>query len=165
MAVSSEALRKHLDYTQWASQRLLSAAAQLSRDELTRDFGTADRSVLGTLSHLFLSDRVWLARVTGAPRPDFHIDVPLAELQSVWKPVQDGWLAWAQTITDEAVLEELSYQDLKGRPWKQPLWQVLLHVVNHGTHHRGQVAGFLRAMGRVPPPLDLIFYFRERTLS
>ncbi len=79
--------------------------------------------------------------------------------------MQDGWLAWAQTITDEAVLEELSYQDLKGRPWKQPLWQVLLHVVNHGTHHRGQVAGFLRAMGRVPPPLDLIFYFRERTLS
>jgi uncharacterized damage-inducible protein DinB len=37
----------------------------------------------------------------------------------------------------------------------------LLHVVNHGTHHRGQVAGFLRSMGRKPPVLDLIAYYRQ----
>ena len=50
MSVSADALRTHLDYTIWASQRLLQAAAQLSDEELNRDFGTADRSVLGALS-------------------------------------------------------------------------------------------------------------------
>jgi len=43
---------------------------------------------------------------------------------------------------------------------RTPLWQILLHVVNHATHHRGQVSGFLRAMGHTPPPLDLIAFYR-----
>jgi uncharacterized damage-inducible protein DinB len=42
----------------------------------------------------------------------------------------------------------------------EPDWKLVFHVVNHATHHRGQVAGFLRTMGRVPPPLDLIAYYR-----
>jgi uncharacterized damage-inducible protein DinB len=56
---------------------------------------------------------------------------------------------------------EIVYRDLKGRTWKQPVWQLVLHLVNHGTHHRGQVSGFIRAMGATPPPLDLVFYYRE----
>jgi uncharacterized damage-inducible protein DinB len=55
----------------------------------------------------------------------------------------------------------LTYQDLQGRTHATPLWQIVLHVVNHGTHHRGQVAAMMRAMGHVPPPLDLIRYYRE----
>jgi uncharacterized damage-inducible protein DinB len=54
----------------------------------------------------------------------------------------------------------ISYQDTKGRSYSQPVWQILLHLVNHGTHHRGQVSGFLRAMGGTPPPLDMIAYYR-----
>jgi uncharacterized damage-inducible protein DinB len=50
---------------------------------------------------------------------------------------------------------------MKGRPWKQPLWQLVLHVVNHGTHHRGQVSGFLRSLGHTPPILDPIYFYRE----
>jgi uncharacterized damage-inducible protein DinB len=57
-------------------------------------------------------------------------------------------------------LHEVSYRDLKGNPWRTPLWQIVLHVVNHATHHRGQAAGFLRALGHAPPPLDLIAYYR-----
>jgi len=60
---------------------------------------------------------------------------------------------------------EISYSDMSGNPWKQPLWQLILHVVNHGTHHRGQVSGFLRAMGHVPPKLDLVNYYRANPLS
>jgi len=50
---------------------------------------------------------------------------------------------------------------MKGRVWRQPLWQLVFHVVNHGTHHRGQTAGFLRALGRIPPALDMTVYYRE----
>jgi uncharacterized damage-inducible protein DinB len=55
-----------------------------------------------------------------------------------------------------------SYHDSRGNPWTTPRWKIVLHVVNHGTHHRGQVSGFLRTMGHKPPQLDLIAYYRER---
>jgi uncharacterized damage-inducible protein DinB len=50
---------------------------------------------------------------------------------------------------------------MKGTPWKQPLWKLVLHVVNHGTHHRSQVSGFLRTLGHAPPPLDLVYFYRQ----
>lgn len=163
MSVSADALRTHLGYTVWASQRLLQAAAQLSDAELNRDFGTADRSVLGALTHVSRADHLWLARVAGSPQPQFPAETSLAALQTEWPALHERWQGWALGLTDEAAAAEIVYRDLKGRTWRQPLWQLVLHMVNHGTHHRGQVSGFLRAMGHAPPPLDLVFYYREVT--
>jgi len=67
-----------------------------------------------------------------------------------------------ESHADAAIAEPISYRDMKGHPWVSPVWQIVLHVVNHGTHHRGQVAGFLRSMGKTPPVLDLIAYYRSR---
>ena len=52
-----------------------------------------------------------------------------------------------------------AYSDMRGNPWRQPVGHLVLHVVNHATHHRGQVSGFLRAMGHTPPKIDLVFYY------
>jgi len=163
MSVSA-ALRSHLDYTAWASRRLVDAAAALTPDELHRDFKTANHSILETLVHIFAGDRVWLARLSGAPIPAFVTDADrsLAVLEREWPPLQERWKEWAAGLTDEMALKELSYFDLKGRSWTQPVWELVLHVVNHGTHHRGQVAGFLRSLGYTPPPIDLVVFCRER---
>lgn len=163
MDVSADVLRLHLEYTDWASTRLLDAAGALKREELVRDFGTADKSVLGTMLHIFGADRIWLTRVRGdesgvPPGPEF---ADLAVLRPVWQGVLAEWRAWARPMADSDFDREISYRDLKGRAWRTPLWQVVLHVVNHATHHRGQAAGFMRSMGRVPPALDLIAYYRS----
>lgn len=162
MKVSAEVLRAHLDYTVWASRRLLEATESLSDAELRRDFGSATKSVIGTLVHVFGADRIWLGRVRGAapegmPAPEFY---DLSVLRPAWQTVDNGWREWAGALGDAQFLQEISYRDLKGSPWRTPLWQIVLHVVNHGTHHRGQAAGFLRAMGHPPPPLDLIAWYR-----
>jgi uncharacterized damage-inducible protein DinB len=164
MQISAEILRTHIDYTAWASARLVEAAGRLSSEDLTHDFGTADRSVLGTLVHLFGSDRLWLARLQGGPNPGFVTDADrsLPVLQNDWPALHQRWRNWALHLTDEMALETLAYNDMKGRPWNQPLWQLILHVVNHGTHHRGQVSGFLRSLGHAPPALDLVLYYREQ---
>ena len=162
--MSPAILELHLDYSAWASRELVNAAAQLSGEELVRDFSTADRSVLGTLAHVFAADRVWLVRVTGAAMPAQFIterDHSLAVLQTEWPALHQRWKEWARGLTEESAVQVLSYKDMSGNPWRQPLWKIVLHVVNHGTHHRGQVAGFLRAMGHTPPKLDLIYYYRE----
>jgi uncharacterized damage-inducible protein DinB len=162
-AVTPGVLRDHIEYTAWASRRLVDAAAQLSPDALTRDFQTADHSVLGTLAHIYASDRLWLSRLTCAPFPGFVTDADrtLATLQNDWPALHGHWEEWAATLTDEGAHSNLDYKDLKGNHWRQPVWQLVLHVVNHATHHRGQVSGFLRALGHTPPALDLIAYYRR----
>lgn len=162
MTAAPEILRLHIDYMSWASARILDAAAQLTPDELMRDFGTGHSSVLGTMVHIFSADRIWLRRIRGESPGDLlepgSIDVPM--LREGWSTVHRDWRDWATAIGPEEASAMISYHDLRGNPWQTPLWQIVLHVVNHGTHHRGQIAGFLRAMGHVPPPLDLIAYCR-----
>ena len=155
-------LKMHFAYSAWASARLVDAAAKLSEDELTRDFGTADKSVLGTLVHTFAADRVWLARVRGhvpARFIDLALDMKMSVLQADWPQALSAWQEFLTGVTD--VTMPVDYKDLKGNSYTTPLWQIGLHVVNHATHHRGQAAGFLRTMGHTPPPLDLIFYYRQ----
>jgi uncharacterized damage-inducible protein DinB len=161
--ISAEVLRMHLDYSAWASARLLDAVAALPAAGLARDFGTADKTVIGTLAHIYGGDRVWLARVRGdapqgLPGSEIH-DLP--RLREAWVDVQADWKAWAAPLKDEDFQQAIAYRDLKGNPWITPLWQVVLHVVNHASHHRGQAAGFLRTLGHTPPPLDLIAYYRS----
>ena len=162
MPVSADTLRQQLDYSAWASQRLLDEANKLPAAELTRDFQTADKSVLETLTHVFAADRIWLSRVQGTTRASFidpH-DRDLEVLNKEWPALQQTWKQYTASLSDQDVLKVISYKDTKGNAYQQPLWQILLHLVNHGTHHRGQVSGFLRSMGHTPPVLDLMAYYR-----
>jgi uncharacterized damage-inducible protein DinB len=156
-------IRAHIDYTAWASARLVEAAAALTPGELARDFGTADKSVLGTLVHVFAADRIWLRRVLGEVITSFieEHDRDLAVLQRDWPPLMERWKSHVAGLTAADLDRTVHYADLRGNPHHTVLWQILLHFVNHGTHHRGQVSGFLRAMGKTPPPVDLIFYYRQ----
>ena len=87
------------------------------------------------------------------------VDIRLTVLQHDWPALLSRWQTWADALHDSS--ESASYCDLQGHPHTTPLWQIVLHVVNHATHHRGQAAAMMRAMGHVPPPLDLIRYYRE----
>ena len=161
--MTAEILKTQLNYSAWASARLLKAACNLAPAELERDFLTADKSVLGTLVHIFAADRVWFHRVQGTPRTTFidPEDRSLPALLDAWPIYHEKWQQLMTGETAESILREVAFTDLKGNRHVQPFWQIVLHLVNHGTHHRGQVSGFIRSMGEVPPQLDLIFYYRE----
>jgi uncharacterized damage-inducible protein DinB len=164
MLISAEVLRSHFDYTAWASRRIVEAAGRLNAEELTRNFGTADKSVLGTLVHTFAADRLWMGRIEGNNPVRFlevEKDMHMHVLRNYWPVVYERYKAWAAALTDEAAHAVLSYKNMRGDAFESPMWQVAMHVVNHGTHHRGQVAGFLRSMGHTPPPLDLIAFYRQ----
>src|ERR1017187_1455235 len=93
MFVPAEVLRSHIGYTAWASGLLVEAAGGLTGEEPTRDFGTADKSVLGTLVHVFAADRLWLARWKGErlkTSPPERSDHPPA-LQTHGPPLYQGW--------------------------------------------------------------------------
>jgi len=161
--LSVETSREHVAYSAWASQRLVHALSNLTEAELLRDFQTSDRTALGTLVHAFAADRLWLARLRKVPSPPYstEADYALSVLANDWPEVYRQWDEWLATLTDSDLRGSLTYQDLRGNTWTQPIWKLLLHVVNHATHHRGQVSGFLRTMGHVPPALDLVAFYRQ----
>jgi uncharacterized damage-inducible protein DinB len=70
-------------------------------------------------------------------------------------------LAWGEGLTEDDWRRELSYKTLAGVPIVSPLWQMVLHVVNHGTHHRGQITHMLRQLGLRPVNMDLIGFYRR----
>ncbi|MCW5981930.1 MAG: DinB family protein [Bryobacteraceae bacterium] len=164
MQVSADALRQYVDYTAWATRRLLEAALRLTPEEQGRDFLTADKSVVGTLAHLLASETIWLERIQGgAPTVVARTieNAGMAGLVGQWARLHENWRTWAAGLRDEDADAAFRYSDFSGRPWSQPLWQIVLHVINHSTHHRGQIAGFLRAMGKTPPSVDFITFVRE----
>ncbi len=154
--MTAEEIRLHMSYSGWASRKLLDAALALSEQDQHRDFGVSHKSLIGTLEHIFLADRVWFARAVD-PRV-LESQEPLAV---AWPRLQQRWEDWAVGLTDEDITRVVDYKDLKGNPYYTPVWQIALHVVNHATLHRGQAMGLLRQLGVAPPPTDLIFYYRE----
>ena len=163
MHLSLDTLRSHIDYTVWASRRVLDAAAVLAPDELVRDFGTADKSLLGTLLHVYGADWVWIERLDGRShtRRPYDEQASFATLECEWPRVWQRWKEYAAGLSEEGAEAEIAYTTFKGDAFRTPVWQIILHVVNHGTHHRGQAAGFIRAMGKTPPALDLTQYYRS----
>jgi uncharacterized damage-inducible protein DinB len=156
-------LRYQLDFSTWAAERMLTVISKLTPEELTQDFKTADKSILGTLVHCYRAERIWLTRLQNQ-KADFRVegDDTLAALQKNWPTLRSAWSDWARALTDESAAAEFNYADLKGNPWSQPTWTAVLQVVNHSTHHRGQAIGFLRTLGHTPPNVDLITFSRER---
>jgi len=118
----------------------------------------------GTLIHVFTADRIWLSRVQGESPTNFISDgdYNLHVLQIDWPLLHEKWNEWAGELTDDSAGEQIPYRAMNGDPFVAPVWQIVLHVVNHGAHHRGQVSGFLRTLGHTPPQLDLIRYYREK---
>ena len=156
-------LRQHLQYSGWASKRLLDAAAALDPEPLSRELGVSHHSVLDTLSHIYLADRIWYTRVVEPDLPVRADPVPLQTLRSDWPAIQQRWETWANSLTDSDLARVVSYRTFKGDPLETPVWQIVLHVVNHATLHRGQVMAMLRQLGVPPPPTDLIFFYRTLT--
>src|SRR5260370_32873448 len=116
MPVTANTLRLHFDFSAWASQRLMEAAAQLTPEELTRDFNTSDKNIVDTLVHVFAADRIWLSRVQGASPTTFidPADSDLTVLDREWPALYQRWKEWQCPRTDETAQGDNAQRRLPG---------------------------------------------------
>ena len=151
------------DYNQWINTRLYAAAAELPHDMLTQDRGAFFRSVLGTLNHVMVGDRVWLSRFARHParhaalesfrrmsapqRVDVMLHDTLPELTLARHQLDQTIIDWCTELTADALAHPLAYQSLKGVPAVRPMGSLMMHFFNHQTHHRGQVTTLLSQCG------------------
>jgi len=163
--MDADDLRLLLDYHYWARDRVLEAAAALTPEQFARDLGSSFRSVRDTLGHLVGAEQVWLSRWTGnalraMPPPDQFAD--FAAVRAAWAALETRVRAFAAALgTDFGRV--FTYQSFAGHAMNSPFWQMLQHLVNHGSYHRGQVTTLLRQLGApAGRSMDLIAFYRER---
>jgi uncharacterized damage-inducible protein DinB len=157
-------LRRLFDYNRWANLRLLAAADSLTPEELRRHIESSFSSVLATLAHALGAEWVWLERWKGkspTSLPDGStLDSPAA-LRARWDEVWRDQQALLAGLSDGDETRLLTYELFSGDSDTRPLGELMRHVVNHATYHRGQLATMLRQLGRVPPSTDYVRWLRE----
>ena len=158
--MDTEALVQQLRYSAWATRRVLESATALSEEELHRDLGNSYGGVQGSLTHIYQGDAIWFDRLMGAPTGDLSKYTPSPGF-SEWLLLLDRYVKWAEALTPAGWDRIVSYRNVKGEPFQTPVWQIVLHVVNHATYHRGQITTLLRQLGRAPVGTDLILFYRS----
>ena len=159
-----ESLRVLVDYHYWARDRVLDAADGLAPDQFTRDMGSSFKSVRDTVAHVYAAEWAWYKRWQADPPTallpgDLFPDV--ASLRAAWTEHEAKMRAFVDSLGEEGVSRVIEYKLLSGQPGASPFWQMLQHVVNHASYHRGQVTTMLRQLGAAPAkPLDMIAYYR-----
>lgn len=155
-----------LDYHYWARDRMLGAAETLTHDQYVQQVESSFRSIRDTLVHVYAADWVWYSRWQGeSPRalidPVRFPDV--ASLRRAWSELEGQCRAFLDRLDSDGIAKVMSYTLLSGLQSSSPFWQMLQHVVNHGSYHRGQLTTLFRQVaGRAPEPTDLIAFYRER---
>jgi uncharacterized damage-inducible protein DinB len=159
-------------YNAWANERIYEAASNLSDADYRADRGAFFKSVHGTLNHLLVGDRIWMARFTGTGDAPKQLN---AILFDDLNPLREARLAedarisqFCATLTAERLSADFTYRTIVNTTTiVQPLAPALDHFFNHQTHHRGQTHTLLTAIGGrdFAPSLDLILFQREMGLG
>lgn len=160
-----ENFRQLADYNHWANRRIYGAALEMPEEQYRRAIGVFFGSLHGTLNHLLLTDRIWLKRLTGTGEHPGRLDTILYDDRKELLGARLAEDARLKQVVGGYVEMDLttavSYQTTSGKPYSQTLQDILLHLFNHQTHHRGQAHACCSIVtGREPPTLDLLAFQR-----
>ena len=162
---NKDALGRLLTYTEWANRRVIRMSATLSVDDFRRDLGSSHGGVRGTLAHSLGAEWIWLERWKGVS-PSRGVDEgefpDILALRARWKAIEEHRESWFDNLAESAVRQKIRYQNLAGKSYEAPLWQLIQHLANHSTYHRGQVVGMLRVLEAKTVSTDLVVWDRER---
>ena len=155
------------EYNAWANARLYAMASRLTDEQYRKDVGAYFKSLHGTLNHILTADLIWMRRLTGTgDHPSKLNDIVFDDLPSLSAARQREdrrIIDFITTLSDVQLEETLEYQTLGRAPGKQRRREILAHMLNHQTHHRGQAHTVLTMLGVAEPDsLDLLVMLRER---
>jgi uncharacterized damage-inducible protein DinB/uncharacterized protein YciI len=159
-------LRELLHYGDWARERVFAAAEPLDAAALDHPFDMGPGTLRKVLQHYYRAERFWYERWRGPSRFPASDDVPAPrELHRHLRELAVERAAWLETLTPEQLTATHAYPNDAGGTDRLTLRGMLLHVCNHGTHHRAQAVNMLRRLGAVTPELDLDTMLLERGLA
>lgn len=161
MLIAKELLARHFEYSLWASLKILEAAEKMPVEAVEKDRGNSFGGILGTLTHIFQADRVWLKRFEGDPYFKLALEnesFDLAKLKAEWPPIIGTFTAWIRAQDDAKFEDQLFWRNVRGEDKTEAMYKILLHIVNHGSYHRGQLITMIKQAGGEVVSTDLVYY-------
>ena len=154
-------IRSFYDYNAWANARVLDTAASLTRAQLLAPGGASFDSVRDTLVHTMAAQWLFLERWQGrspTAMPEATAFPDLATIRARWDDTEQDTQTFVAGLDDARLGDVVAYVNIQGERWAYPLWQQMIHQVNHATQHRSETAVLLTQLGHSPGWLDFMYF-------
>lgn len=151
-------------YNAWSNKLMFDAVAALPAGEAVRERKSLFKNMLHTLNHNYVIDAIWQAHLEGrehgftARNTPGH--PPFAELWTQQQAIDRWYIAWGEALTDATLGEKVNFALIGGTPGSMTRYEILLHVVNHTSYHRGFVCDMFFEIPARPPTMDLPVFLR-----
>jgi len=151
-------------YNQWANAKILQQVAKVSLEQYLAPAKFPHGGLRSTLVHALFAEWIWRHRWEGASpivrlKPD---DFPtIKSLLARWADEEKILMKFVEEVTDKRLNDHFFYTNTQGTPYEKILWQVMVHVVNHGTQHRTEAAAMLTEFGFSPGDIDLVYFLDQ----
>ena len=158
-------LQQYAAYNTWANKKILETAKLLSEEQINKDIVSSFPSVYKTVLHLMEVENVWWERLKLAEHTTLSgwFTGNFDELSKKLLELSQQWHDWIQNANEVNITHVFAYQNSKKEHFKQPVYEMLLHLFNHQTFHRGQLVTMFRQLGLDKiPPTDFIVFSRSK---
>jgi len=152
-------------YNVWANERIIDTILKLPEEMLFKTVASSFSSLQLTLLHMWNTDSIWWQRIklVETVQDAGNKSSSIQEITSGLLAQSRQWQNWVEKSTSAALEHEFIYRNSKKEQFKQPVYQVLLHLFNHSTYHRGQLVTMLRQLDVTTiPATDFIFFCRGK---
>ena len=159
-------LSQYAAYNLWANQRIIEVINNLSDEQTERHIESSFNGIQKTLLHLWDVESIWWQRLKLTETQVWQSDNytgSLMELTNNLQAQSKQWKEWIDIATEAALEHEFIYRNSKKDQFKQPVYEMLMHLFNHQTYHRGQIVTLIRQVGEPNiPNTDLISFLRKK---
>ena len=154
-------------YNAWSNKLMFDAVAALPAGEAVKERKSLFKNMVHTLNHNYVIDTIWQAHLEGRAHgysarntADYP---PLADLWAKQQALDRWYIAWGDCLTAAAVDEPVTFTLIGGNAGVMTRFEILQHVVNHTSYHRGFVCDMFFEVPARPPTMDLPVFLREAT--
>ena len=167
--ITPQAARMLTRYNHWANKLIFDAVAELPQGEATKERQSLFKNMVHTLNHNYVIDLIWQAHLEGrehgfdARNTPGH--PPLSELWQKQRAIDAWYIAWGDNLSGAALSEKVHFTLIGGNEGEMTRAEILLHVVNHTSYHRGFVGDLFYQVPARPPTTDLPVFLRENAAA
>ncbi|WP_407526767.1 DinB family protein [Lacibacter sp. MH-610] len=158
-------LQNYAAFNVWANQTITDAILEMEEHTHQQIVKSSFPNLYATVLHMWDAESIWWQRMEGHAQ----LLIPGKEFNPTMKEAVNGllnqsreWSSWMNRVTEEQLQNEFHYKNLKGEAFTSGVWQVVHHLFNHGTYHRGQLVTMMRELGSTEiPSTDFIHWYRK----
>ncbi len=161
-----QVLSQYAAYNLWANTKMKEILLTLPEGYDQKELPASFKTMYQTLFHIWDAESIWWQRMKLHERliiPSQNFQGSLADVLNGLLSQSQQWAGWVTQASELALDHVFQYHTSEKTNYKQPVWQVLMHVCNHGTYHRGQLVNMLRQLGvEKIPATDFIAWSRTK---